>query len=1583
MNDINWNTFKAKFNDREQKSFELLSYLLFCSEFNLSFGIFRYFNQTGIETEPIQVGDEWLGFQAKFYETKISVNKEDIKSSIKTAKSKNPILDKIYFYINQEFSESKKKDKKEPHYKTEIEDFAKAKNVKIEWRVPSHFEKQLFDDKNKNLSQHFFSLEKGIVDFIIELNNHTLALLEPIRTEIVFNKADIKIDRSKILANLKKTLDHSPLIILSGEGGVGKTALIKDFYNSVKKDIPFFIFKAAEFNVSHINAFFKNYGDFMATDFVKEYDDIQEKYIVVDSAEKLSDLEYPETFQEFLSILLQHKWKIIFTTRHSYLDDLKFQFVEHYRINFQLFNIDKLDLDELETLSNKFDFKLPKEEKFLELLRSPFYLNEFLQNYKNLKETTLLLDFKRLLWNKQILKSSFRKNNIHLKREKCFLNIAKRRANTGNFFVSCDDCDEVALKSLEEDEIIKYDSINEGYFITHDIYEEWSLNELIEREFYTLETYEKFFASLGTILPIRRAFRNWLSEKLFNNREEIRPLIENSFVGNEIERVWKDEILVSVLLSNYSEVFFKMFESVILADNNELLIKIIFLLRIACKEVDENSLRLLGIRKKDNLDLEYIFTKPKGEGWNQTIDFIFKHKEDLELANLNIIYPLLQDWNYIYKAGETTRKVSLIALDYFEKINSGRYSYRFEDESKQLINIIINGSAEIKNELNEIFNKIIENKEKNHRDTYYELIRTILSSAMSSFETVKNLPEQVLKLAELFWLYSPDEDEDEDVYRYSKILEVDDYFCISGLSTEYFPASAFQTPIFQLLRFAPKATIDFILSFTNKTVECYAKSNLDEYGVEEIEVYGDEKPIKQYISQRLWNTYRGTQVSPHLLSSIHMALERWLLDFANTTSKENLEYWCKYLIENSKSSSITAIIVSLILKYPEKLFNIAANLFRTKRFFFYDSARLLNDQSAKGLYSIGYGQNSENDFYYDERIKTCDDNHRKLSLEDVARNYQFFQFGNESDSSNRQEIIWGILDKYYEELPPESEQTEKDKTWRLCLARIDRRQMSPTFEEVEDGSGFIINFNPELPPELKQHSEESQQAVSEKMKYVPLKLWAYARLKNEKENYGKYPQYENNPELVVKETKEIVEKLNKGDDDFLHFNHSTPAYACAVLIRKFFDDLSEEDKEFCLKGIRHFASLPIVSENYYYQVTDGTEPAITNLSLLIKKFPDKKEELKYLLFLLLLNLNDEISTFAARSIQIDLWQTNFDDAQSLFLGYLNLKPKHKKLLKEVMKRNFDGGIVGLAGMSDEGLTARFCEKYEKELEDIINNRVTFQDIEKLNNFDLRSLNTAFELLPVKTTNSIHKNFVIKTAEIFSKKIQKDDEKHDFHLMPRFQKHFAYFVLSNSQDDIPDYIQPFIDNFTINNDMADFFSSLVSQEDYLNEYENFWFIWELFYERVVEACRKSSSYHSTKAIVYNYLLAWRWWKKEAKTWHSLKEREKLFFKKVAQDIGKYPPVLYSLSKFLNEIGSDFLEDGVFWISDILQKNRNTVFKELEVNTVYYLENIVRRFILINRHKIKTSKSLKERVTFILDFLVEQGSMRGYLIRESVL
>jgi hypothetical protein len=115
----------------------------------------------------------------------------------------------------------------------------------------------------------------------------------------------------------------------------------------------------------------------------------------------------------------------------------------------------------------------------------------------------------------------------------------------------------------------------------------------------------------------------------------------------------------------------------------------------------------------------------------------------------------------------------------------------------------------------------------------------------------------------------------------------------------------------------------------------------------------------------------------------------------------------------------------------------------------------------------------------------------------------------------------------------------------------------------------------------------------------------------------------------------------------------------------------------------------------------------------------------------------------------------------------------------------------------------------------------------------------------------------------------------------------------------------------------------------------------------------------------------------------KDREKSFFKRVSEDMGGNPATLDSLAKFLNEIGYGFKDDGLFWLSDMLNKNPDLSTEELEVNTVYYLETLIRSYIIKNRNAIRKTPQLKHRVLTILDYLLSKGSETAYLLREDIL
>lgn len=1587
MANLNWNNFKAKFDGKETSSFENLSYHLFCSEHNNEIGIFGFQNQTGIETEPLDVDGDKIGFQAKFYDTTLSSNKSDLIDSIRKAKRENKNLTVIYFYLNRSFSESTKQGKKDPQYKIDIENVAKEQKLKIEWRVPSHFERQLKLPKNKYLLDFYFSLGETIKNLIDGLIEHTEIVIFPIQSDIKFGTENIKIDRSKDLENLENKLADSNIIIISGDGGSGKTALLKDYYNKLNGSIPFYFFKAIEFEIDDVQQIFKKYGMFSLTDFNKIHEIEKEKVIVIDSAERISDIDNQEPIKEFITSLIKNKWTLIFTTRKSYLDDLRFQFIEIFKLPFESVSLENLSQEELQTLSKEFKFEVPENHRLKELIQNLFYLGEYLINYNSFDSKVEYQNFKELLWQKKIQNSVYKKNNIQIERENCFLDIIRKRSAEGGFFVNPKDCSQNILRLLEKDEIIGFDDVSGGYFITHDIYEEWGLNLIIDRAFSQFSNHNEFLEFIGTSLITRRAFRFWVSNMLIDDIHKIKPLIEAIIVSTTVEIFWKEEMLVSILLSEYSDEFFMQFEDKIIEGEYALLQRIIFLLRIACKEVDNEFYKRLGA--ETDLEIKYIFTKPKGNGWISVINLLYKYRNEFKIIDNPMIFPVLKDWNNHNKRGESTKKVSLMVLKAYEEITNNeeiRYSSNISDD---YFKVIVEGALEIKSELEVVFKAVIDHNWVWPSNPYFDFCSYILQMNQDGIALIFAFPEYILKIANLYWFKSPPKGS-----FYSAGIGTEKYFGLSdNLKSDYSPASAYQTPFYWMLRFKFNITVDYVLEMTNKCIKHYQDSGFDQ-SIEEIEIiFDDGSKKKQLISNALWQMYRGTgsPVTPSLLQSIHMALEKVLLEFAKEKEVKFIEDWLLYLLKKSDSTSITSVVTSVVLAFPDKLFNVAKVLFSCKELFHYDNYRAVSEYQAKSLYSIGYGLITENVIYEDERIKTCEDSHRQNTLERLVLSYQLIKNKGISDDEfeKRVKIIWNLIDNFYGELPEKDKETQENKTTRLLLARLDKRQMGISTEE--QGDKILITFTPKIDEELKKHSEDSVAESLSVMKYSNLKMWAVFKLEgNDKQN--QYEEYQIDHRNVLDKTKEIISGLENNDNQFHLFNSSIPSLSCSTLIRFYSDKLTKKEKEFCKKTILEYATAPF-HEGYSYQVSDGVEEAISSIPYLIKLFPEEVVDLNSILFLILINNrpltnSESIWNFSIKALTEHLWEISPSNALKILLSFIRFKPLFNSIKKE--KTHKEDMSFGRVRVSFQEVAQEFLNQYEKELEECLSKDFEIEEF-IIDNYSLEDLGVIFQLIPVKTKDEALLKYVYEILTFLSPKLLKEnrprdrdphrnrneDMNHTFRY--KFLFKYSYFILYRPLIDIKKFIKPFVDNFQTTEEMALFFEQIIWAEDKINQYEQFWIVWNQFYDKIVELGKRKSGHYSSN-IIRTYLLAWNNWRDTAKDWRSLKDKERMFYKNVVRDIGDNPAVLDSISQFLNQIGSGFLDEGVFWVSQLVRKNENN---DLGVNTVYYTALLIRKYIYLNRTKVKYDVKIKTEILVILNFLISKGSVNAYLLREDIL
>lgn len=113
------------------------------------------------------------------------------------------------------------------------------------------------------------------------------------------------------------------------------------------------------------------------------------------------------------------------------------------------------------------------------------------------------------------------------------------------------------------------------------------------------------------------------------------------------------------------------------------------------------------------------------------------------------------------------------------------------------------------------------------------------------------------------------------------------------------------------------------------------------------------------------------------------------------------------------------------------------------------------------------------------------------------------------------------------------------------------------------------------------------------------------------------------------------------------------------------------------------------------------------------------------------------------------------------------------------------------------------------------------------------------------------------------------------------------------------------------------------------------------------------------------------------------RKCYFFLTAANEIGARIEVLYAISRVLNCIGAEvFFEDGAKWLSCVIRRNPHLRQTALPMNTIYYIEEYIFRYVERFSYLFKKEAGIKREVLDILNFLIDRGSTSGFLLREEI-
>lgn len=1258
-----WESFAYKYRGREQEVLEDLARTLLRKELGIKYGLFQRVNQKGNETDVIEKDGKVIGFQAKFF--KNGIDADNIINSMRKAKESNPSQTHYYVYCNQSFGNprrrhgAKKTDSVPDKTRSEekIEKVAQSLGLFLVWKL----DKAILDEvlTEKWVYDVFFNVNGKLEDLVREEKRHTKIAFNSIGYACPFNGKEIHISRDNLISKLTNQAS-STICVIHGDGGCGKTAVLHELFDHLGNDVPICYRKAASLDVKNLSEVFCHGDLYSFTDFKEAYDGCKRKYFIIDSAEHIEEIKDGTIVPTLVKGLLDDQWCVVFTVRNVFVSDLLNSLIcQLGEVKIDKEEVPLLTVNELKEISRKYGMQLPKDQILVDRIRNLFYLNLYAQYYIEIDLQTSDSAFTELVWEKKI---KGKNNRLGFVRENEFEAFVAERMRSGLFFLPPGDYTSKEFYTLVDDEIITLDTAN-GFYISHDIFEEWGMYRIVDKQWDATDNVTSFLTNLGDTRAIRRVFRLWLKNSVKENPDKIKEITQAAF-SSEMPGLWKDEVLCALLLSDKASIYFDQFENHILNNIDGFADKIIWALRVGCQYLVE------VVNYKDYFLPYYA---PIGSGWEYIIHLLYSNYDKIDLSKW---LPLLFDWTKQYGYGEITRKVGLMMISYYQSEAYERIRYR--EETVKLVHDIFNNSVmAIKNELSELLYRCMKDDSLSR-----DLPEFVISRNEGAWCIQRIIPQTVIDLCLHYWRKNEDEEDydDWDIPYSRSSLNDGNGFGIGEniLNFDYFPPGADQTPTAALLKIDEMLAVDFIIRLMNECVDNYAQSEYKDTIVKVIIKDRDGRCNWQWHSETLWEMYRGvgSPIAPYCLMSVHMALERHLLNKSKDGRFADCEKVMQRLLFECHSSSVSAVVASLVLAYPDEYWREALVLFTVIDFFIMDGQRAMTEATIGSLYRLFAGLNRLVDF---ERMETTKQEFRKHNLENICLNYQFLgskvleKEGKETLIQN----IYDILDEHRSSLVESN--SEKGQIFEILLSRMDRRRLKVRgFEDVE--GGVAILFDAELNEEACKMSEDAAIQQQEMFKYIGLHNWAYAKM------HGNIPQnkaYEENLNKAICDALTLEAELEKGRAFYIS-DKDTLTWVCPCLLKFYRNDLSEDQQEWCKRVIEK----RMEQFNGVIGVLDGTVACINVLPILIELFPTEKNKYTEWLYKCLLvpgygNLNT--GNYSIGAVQeYCLWEKEPQLMTDLLAKYVNtigtnsLKPYHLRIIFGLIPDNPDTGTTELA-----------------------------------------------------------------------------------------------------------------------------------------------------------------------------------------------------------------------------------------------------------------------------------------------------------------
>lgn len=1434
-------------------------------------------------------------------------------------------------------------------------------------------------DLPKELRQHHAPVGANERSVLGALKDHTSLILDGIRSTI---GQGVHLKRSAVVQKALGELETSQVLLVTGPAGSGKSVIGKNMIARLSQDYFTFGFRGEEFAQPHFDTILQNcnvpangvmLGAILAAQ--------DRKVVLVESVERLLEKATRDAFTDLMTLARSdHSLRIVLTCRDYSVDQVRASFLQPAGLRHSVVEVpplDDLELAEVETAMPALSYPL-KNKALRNILRNPYFLDE--ANKISWSEERPVQEsereFRSLFWREVVRADPRVSAGMARQREEAFQTIAVRRARALSAYVACDDLDPRVVAALRHDSLIS--SHEDKLFLlatSHDVLEDWAILQWLEEQHLIGEgSFKELSRTIGGHPAIRRSYRKWAGELVDRDPEAADRLFRAAINEKGIASQFRDDTMVSLLKAPSSSDFLTKHEAQLLANDKFILIRVIQLLRVACMTTPTWLAGTEGLAP--------VISIPDGPSWATVLGIVHRNIDSFTPQDRQLLLGLIEDavrnvswWEPELDGAEFVAGIGHRLLTVYD-------DYRSNDSRKRVLQVIAKIPKVDAARFEAVLRGTVRDGER--RDRIADDFREIIFSGMSGMPAARDLPDLIVSVA-IDDLLASEEDLRSRYFGGRRTIET--CFGIKEKPRhDHYPPSAIRGPWLPLLNYHPRKAITLFINVFNHSADWYAHPRVPEplEPAWEIELtFADGTARKQWGNPRLWNLYRGTSVGPYVLQSMLMAMEKWLLDFASQHPQE-FDGVLLDILRRSESSALAAVVASAATAHLNEAPEALLVILSAPDYFAFDIGRKVNESDASALSGVLPTIHAEDRLYEAERKEANQLPHRSRDLEFAIANLQLGPIAPR---------VHAILDRHRAALPPQEEQDESHRKWRLAMYRMDLRQYTVseapdyappnTATKPDEAERPFVQFDPkDLDSDLQAMVDENTISMGEMNARLSLVLWACKTFLREQGG-------SHDPSMWKKHLSEAMSaKVDDGGE--VDIGRGGPGIVAAVCVRDHWGEMSFPQQNWCVERICSEVMTHANRWNRIERVQQNDMAADRAcawvLPLLLTKpiSETQRSETMKAFAAALTHPFDQVRWYAVSGIAENLWLADRGPAMRCLnaiameaqLIEAESRAQDKKPYDE--RRNIDEIM--------EEAAAAVRQAFEEPggiAED------AYDTLDVSDWIGAEANRRILTILANTTEDPVAEAGYVRAAHTLVGWWDAGDDRvreggrrqRNFQSEAALSSIITRFLLKTSANSARQILEPIIDAIDRHpHEISSIVQDLTTEEDRRSNTSQYWHLWELFAESVRQAKwvnRLDDEYPIGREMLSAIFLT-SWWKDNVRHWRSLtgyaNHVHGLF-----ESLPPFPIVLEDYLLFLYHIGEKSLPEAFIRVANSLKQGEAQVMLQAS-NTVFTLEVLLTRYVYGRPLELKRDPEIRESVLFLLDTLVENGSAAAFRMRD---